>query len=119
MTLILLRCQASFRQIYGSDWQIPPIVGRPYIFSNFAQSPMVASRSPIQGLPPAACDGLQCPQTLAHGAFSARADAIGRWSDVTVTMERNFSFAPSRSAPTMRRPLPRCAKPRAHNAASW
>ena len=29
---------APFRQLYGSDWQLPPTVTKPYIYSNFASS---------------------------------------------------------------------------------
>ena len=90
---------ASFQEIYGSDWQIPTIDGRPYTFTNFAQSrdgrisfaePGIATGGDVTGF--------NVHDRWLMGLLRARADAI-LMGDVTVTMEPEFTFCAESISP--------------------
>ena len=89
----------SFRQIYAGDWQIPATNGRPYIFTNFAQS----RDGRISFAEPGIATGGDVTSFNAHdrwlmGMLRARADAI-LMGDVTVTMEPEYVFCAESISP--------------------
>lgn len=90
----------SFQQIYGSDWQIRPAGGRPYTFTNFAQSrdgrisfadPGIATGGDVTGF--------NAYDRWLMGLLRSRADAI-LMGDVTVTMEPEILFCAESICPT-------------------
>ncbi len=90
---------AAYQKIYGGDWQIPTMEGRPYIFTNFAQSrdgrisyaePGIASGGDVTGF--------NVHDRWLMGLLRARADAI-LMGDVTVTMEPEFTFCAESISP--------------------
>lgn len=89
----------SFQKIYGGDWQIPVANGRPYTFTNFAQSrdgrisfaePGIATGGDVTGF--------NVHDRWLMGLLRARADAI-LMGDVTVTMEPEILFCAESISP--------------------
>ena len=89
----------AFQEIYGGDWQVPVVDGRPYTFSNFAQSrdgrisfaePGIATGGDVTGF--------NVYDRWLMGLLRARADAI-LMGDVTVTMEPEFVFCAETISP--------------------
>jgi len=89
----------AFRQIYGSDWQIPTVEGRPYTFSNFAQSRdgriSFAERGIASG---GEVTGFNVHDRWLMGLLRARADAI-IVGDVTVVAEPELMFCAESISP--------------------
>ncbi len=78
---------AEFRQIYPGDWHLPTIAGRPYTYSNFAQS----RDGRISYNEPLAFSGGEVTDFNAHDRWlmallRARADAV-MTGDATVNLE--------------------------------
>lgn len=90
---------APFREIYGSDWQMPTFEGRPYIFTNFAQ----ARDGRISFAEPGIATGGDVTGFNVHdrwlmGLLRARADAI-LMGDGTVNMEPEYVFCAETISP--------------------
>lgn len=90
---------AAFQEIYGGDWQIPQHEGRPYIYTNFAQSrdgrisyadPGIATGGDVTGF--------NVHDRWLMGLLRARADAI-LMGDVTVNMEPEYVYCAETISP--------------------
>lgn len=90
---------AAFRQIYGSDWRIPVVEGRPYTYSNFAQSRDGRISFADAGIATGGdVTGFNMYDRWLMGLLRARADAI-LMGDVTVTMEPELMFCAESISP--------------------
>jgi 5-amino-6-(5-phosphoribosylamino)uracil reductase len=90
---------ATFRQLYGGDWHMPARDGRPYTYSNFAQSRDGRISFAEAGIATGGdVTGFNVHDRWLMGLLRARADAI-MMGDVTVTMEPEFTFCAESISP--------------------
>lgn len=77
----------AFRQIYGGDWRIPQIPGRPYTYTNFAQSRDGRISFNEPGLSTGGdVTGFNAHDRWLMGLLRTRADAVMS-GDVTINLE--------------------------------
>jgi len=90
----------AFRQVYGGDWHIPPIQGRPYTYSNFA----AARDGRVSYNEPGISSGGDVTDFNAHdrwlmGLLRARADAV-MTGDGTLKIEPEHHWTAEFICPT-------------------
>ncbi|MCB0063412.1 MAG: dihydrofolate reductase family protein [Caldilineaceae bacterium] len=89
----------SFQKIYGSDWVVPVVAGRPYIYSNFAQSRDGRISFADAGIATGGdVTGFNAHDRWLMGLLRTRADAI-LMGDVTVTMEAEAVYCAESVSP--------------------
>lgn len=90
---------APFQAIYGGDWQIPQVAGRPYIYTNFAQSRDGRISYAEAGIATGGdVTGFNVHDRWLMGLLRARADAI-LMGDVTVNMEPEYVYCAETISP--------------------